>query len=87
MSLATIIPAFDPLKYRKLSLLLVCEVMAVDPLHLDGLEEALSHGIIPAVSFPAHTLDYKVVCLQDPGKRIAGVVDDSVGLEDQLLGN
>ena len=87
MSPAAIIPAFDPLKYRKLSLLLICEGMAVDPLHFDGFEEALSHGIIPAVTFPAHTLDYKAVCLQDPGERITGVLDASIRVEYQLLGN
>ena len=87
MSPSTIIPAFDPLKYRKLSLLLIYKGMAVDPLHFDGLEEALSDCIIPAISFPAHTLDHQTICLQDLGERIAGVLDASIGVEDQLLGN
>jgi hypothetical protein len=82
VSPATIIPAFDPFKYRKLSLLLICEGMAVNPLHFDGFEEALCHSIIPAVALTAHTLDYKAVCLQDLGERIAGVLDASVGVED-----
>ena len=77
----------DNQPHRKLSLLLVLEVMAVDPLHFNGLEEALSHRIIPAVTLPAHTLDNQTVCLQDLGEHIAGLLDASVGMEYQLLGN
>jgi hypothetical protein len=61
--------------------------MEVNPIHFDGFKEALSRRIIPAVTFPTHTLDNQAVCLQDPGERIAGVLDTSVGVEDQLLGN
>jgi hypothetical protein len=82
VSPATIIPAFDPFKYRKLSLLLVCKVLPVNPLYFDGLEEALSYRIIPAVTFSAHTLNNQLICLQDPGELVAGILGATVGVKD-----
>jgi len=83
----TVIPAFDPLKYQKLSLLLIREVLPVDPLYFDGLKEALGNRIIPADSFPAHTLDNQAICLQDLSELMAGILGTPIGVENQFLGN
>ena len=66
---------------------MVREDMAINPVYFNGLEEALSHRIIPAVTLPAYTLDNQTVCLQDLGEHIAGLLDASAGVEYQLLGN
>lgn len=82
---ATVVPAFDPFKYRKLSLLLVCKVLPVNPLHFDGLEEALSYRIIPAVTFSAHTLNNQLISFQDLSELVTGILAATVGVKDQLL--
>ena len=84
---ATIIPAFDPFKYGKLSLLLVYEVLVVNPFYFDCLEEAFSQSIIPAISFSAHTLGNQLICLSDFSKIITCILSSSIRVEYQFPGN
>jgi hypothetical protein len=55
----------------------------VDPLRLQGAEEALDHRIVPAVFLAAHAaLD--AMLREQPGEGIAGKLHAAIAMEDPL---
>jgi len=53
VSSAPVVPAFNPFKDCKLSLLLIGIGFRVNPLNFDCLNEAFSNSIIPSIPFPS----------------------------------
>ena len=55
----------------------------VDPLGLQGAEEALDHRVVPTVSFATHATG-NAVGLEQFAEGIAGIVHAAIAVEDQL---
>ena len=73
MSPSAIVIHFHILKDLPSRFIPSSELMPVDQLDLERVKKALSNGIIPAITLPAHASDELVLC-QDRLKVIAGVL-------------
>ena len=62
-------------------------VFRVNPFNFNCLEEAFSHRIIPAITFPAHAPGYPNVCIEDIDELLASILDPPIRVKDQILGN
>ena len=63
------------------------QFIAVKALGFKGFKEAFGYGIIPAISFSAHTLADQWVAGQELSEFAAGILNASVGMKDHLPAN
>ena len=81
-----VVPGLDVFEYRKCSLEPGSVLFVIYPFHLEILEEAFGHRIVPAVTFPAHAAFNQSISLKKSPELITGILDPPVGVEDQLPG-
>jgi hypothetical protein len=82
MTPGLIVIAFDATDYLAAHSLPVAQVMAMEPLDLQRMEEALGHGIVVAESRFTHALaDARQA--QPLVEALAGVLASTIGMEDE----
>jgi hypothetical protein len=79
----SIILYFDEFKYFSLHLIKVQFRPVIYKFRLQDLEEIFCYSIVPAVSFPTHTL-FDAQAFQKFSKLITGILNAAVRMKDQL---
>ena len=77
----TIVPNFNIFKDSLFSHDPRLEILLIDQLRLQAFEKAFSHGIVPAIAFPAHALQYQRVFFEQSSKAMTGILNPSIRLD------
>ena len=83
VSAVAIIETFDVLKDSHFCLLVISIGCFIDFFCLDAFEETFGYGIVPAISFAAHTADHQRMAVEQSGKLITGILHTAIGMKDQ----
>ncbi len=77
------VPYFDEFKYFSLHLIKVQFRHVIYKFRLQDLKEILCYSIVPAVSFPTHTL-FDPQIFQKFSEFITSILNAPIGMKDQL---